>query len=238
MATNNSWDEPTAIGESSGGTNQTTYTKGDILYASDTNTLSKLAIGTDDQILTVSTDVPAWSAGVPGNEVVLSSQTASDSESLDYKSLINSSLYSFYRFAIISVQPATDTDNLLMLWSVDNGDAWLAGTTYQWARHFANSSGEGNAGSTGDSSITIATSMGTGTGEGGSGDIFYYPSVTPSSTYQQSTWNFSNFDSGAVLQKYSGSGLNTTTSEVNAIQFIMSSGDISSGKIVMYGTLL
>ena len=45
-----------------GGTNLTTYTTGDILYASATNTLSKLGIGTSGQILTVSSGVPAWGA--------------------------------------------------------------------------------------------------------------------------------------------------------------------------------
>ena len=45
-----------------GGTGFSTYTTGDILYASATNTLSKLPIGTAGQILSVSSGVPAWSA--------------------------------------------------------------------------------------------------------------------------------------------------------------------------------
>lgn len=43
-----------------GGTNQTTWTTGDILYASASNTLSKLSIGTNNQILKVSSGIPAW----------------------------------------------------------------------------------------------------------------------------------------------------------------------------------
>ena len=49
-----------AIGAVYGGTAQTSYTTGDILYASATNTLSKLAIGSTGQVLTVSSGVPAW----------------------------------------------------------------------------------------------------------------------------------------------------------------------------------
>ncbi len=45
-----------------GGTGLGTYTTGDILYASATDTLSKLAIGTNGQILTVASGVPAWTA--------------------------------------------------------------------------------------------------------------------------------------------------------------------------------
>jgi len=46
--------------ESSGGTNQTSYTTGDLLYASATNTLSKRGIGTTGQVLTVTSGVPTW----------------------------------------------------------------------------------------------------------------------------------------------------------------------------------
>lgn len=49
-----------------GGTGQTTFATGDILYASATNTLSKLAVGTAGQVLKVNgSGVPTWS-GVYG----------------------------------------------------------------------------------------------------------------------------------------------------------------------------
>ena len=54
-----------------GGTAQSTYTTGDLLYASASNTLSKLAIGTAGQTLVVSSGVPAWgtaSSGVSAND--------------------------------------------------------------------------------------------------------------------------------------------------------------------------
>ena len=56
----------TAIGPTYGGTNQTTYTTGDILYASAANTLSKLGIGSTGNVLTVSGGAPAWSAPTGG----------------------------------------------------------------------------------------------------------------------------------------------------------------------------
>ena len=43
-----------------GGTNITSYTKGDILYASAQTTLSKLAIGTAGKFLKATTDGPSW----------------------------------------------------------------------------------------------------------------------------------------------------------------------------------
>ncbi len=59
--------------ETQGGTNKTTYTTGDILYASASNTLSKLAIGSTNQVLTVISGVPSWqtasSSGVTGTYI-------------------------------------------------------------------------------------------------------------------------------------------------------------------------
>lgn len=49
-----------AVSATQGGTGQTTYTTGDILYSSSTNSLAKLPIGTTGQVLTVSSGVPAW----------------------------------------------------------------------------------------------------------------------------------------------------------------------------------
>ena len=43
-----------------GGTAQTTYSTGDLLYASGANTLAKLSIGTSAQVLKVTAGVPAW----------------------------------------------------------------------------------------------------------------------------------------------------------------------------------
>ena len=56
----------TAIPAANGGTAQTTYSTGDLLYASGANTLSKLAIGTSAQVLTVTGGAPAWGSAGAG----------------------------------------------------------------------------------------------------------------------------------------------------------------------------
>jgi len=50
----------TALVETSGGTGESTYTTGDILYSDASNSLAKRAIGTTGQVLTVSGGVPVW----------------------------------------------------------------------------------------------------------------------------------------------------------------------------------
>ena len=59
-----------------GGTNQSTYTTGDTLYASASNTLSKLAIGSTNQVLTVVGGVPAWANAATGTVTSVSVASA------------------------------------------------------------------------------------------------------------------------------------------------------------------
>lgn len=52
----------TALPAANGGTGQTGYTTGDILYASSTTALSKLPVGTNGQVLTLASGIPSWAA--------------------------------------------------------------------------------------------------------------------------------------------------------------------------------
>lgn len=73
----------TPVTEANGGTNQTTYTQGDLLYASASNTLAKLAKGTTGQVLGQTSTIPAW-----GSAITLATPTASTSgATIDYTSL-------------------------------------------------------------------------------------------------------------------------------------------------------
>jgi hypothetical protein len=58
-----------------GGTAQSTYATGDILYASAANTLSKLAVGTTGQVLTVAAGAPSWATASGGGGAAFPSGT-------------------------------------------------------------------------------------------------------------------------------------------------------------------
>ena len=82
-----------ALGAIYGGTAQSAYTQGDFLYASATNTLSKLGIGTVNYILTSSGSVPQWSA--PSSIIV---QTATNlagglAGSVPYQSALDTTIF-------------------------------------------------------------------------------------------------------------------------------------------------
>jgi hypothetical protein len=58
------------LDETNGGTGQSSFTTGDILYASGANTLSKLAVGANGQILKLAAGLPSW-----GNESAVATPT-------------------------------------------------------------------------------------------------------------------------------------------------------------------
>jgi hypothetical protein len=68
----------TALATTSGGTGLSSYASGDILYASATDTLAKLAKGTNGQILTLASGLPSW-ADAP---ITLPSQTGNNGKYL------------------------------------------------------------------------------------------------------------------------------------------------------------
>lgn len=77
---NTTTKNPVAWTTLQGGTGLTSYTTGDILYASATNVLSKLTIGSTGQSLVVASGVPSWgvspSGGITWSVVTGTTQTA------------------------------------------------------------------------------------------------------------------------------------------------------------------
>jgi len=65
----------TAIGETAGGTGQTTYTTGDVLYASGANTLAKLGVASNGDVLTLAAGVPSWATPTVGTVTSVSGTT-------------------------------------------------------------------------------------------------------------------------------------------------------------------
>lgn len=59
----------TAVGATFGGTGQTGYAVGDILYAGSTTTLTKLNVGTNGHVLTLAAGVPTWAAAAGGSSL-------------------------------------------------------------------------------------------------------------------------------------------------------------------------
>jgi len=80
----------TPLAATSGGTGTNTYTAGQILYASGVNTLAKLAVGSNGDVLTLAAGVPSWVAGSAGvsafNDLSDVTSAGAPTNSLLYKS--------------------------------------------------------------------------------------------------------------------------------------------------------
>ena len=93
-----------------GGTNISTYTTGDTLYASASNTLSKLPIGSTGQILSVVAGVPAWTAAPASGASITNDTTTA------------TNLYPLFSNATTGAPTTIYTSNAKYLYKPSTGD--------------------------------------------------------------------------------------------------------------------
>jgi len=60
----------TPVAATNGGTGLSTFTTGDMIYASGANTPAKLSIGSSGQVLTVASGIPSWATAAGGGKVL------------------------------------------------------------------------------------------------------------------------------------------------------------------------
>lgn len=165
-----------------------------------------------------------------GAMVLLQTQTASSSASLNFTSCI-SSTYDTYAIVLVSVKPATNNAKLRMRVSTDNGSSWISTSTYHWGLHRFNHGGSAPHGSLTDTSITLNNGQGnTSTLPGFSATL----QLTDPAGYCAISGHGSGYLGGSnpdgyVIEAYENTG------NINAFQFYEDSGNIASGIIRVYG---
>lgn len=211
------------LAATSGGTGETTYTKGDILYASATNTIAKLGIGSSGNVLSVSAGVPAWGAGASSELVLLATGTASSSSTLDFTSIFSSS-YSAYKFVIFDLV-LSGTASLGLYLSTNGGSSYATNFSSQKTTFtLGGTTAPTYTGVSGSSPALLTTSASTPILEG-AGDI-----IQTSAAY----FYFTSLINGSSSTGYDGCQA-LTSSTINAIRFAPSSGNLTSGNIFVYG---
>jgi hypothetical protein len=105
-----SLDSPVAA--TLGGTAQSTYATGDLLYASASNTLSKLTIGTTGQVLTASGGVPIWGTAGGGKLGQIVSVTKTDTFTS------TSSSFTDITGLSVSITPTSSSSKVFLLMTV------------------------------------------------------------------------------------------------------------------------
>lgn len=186
--------------------------------------------------------VTAFPTAVPtGKPVLLSTATASSSASIEFTSGIDST-YDIYKFEFINIHPQTDGAEFEFNLSTDGGSNYnvTKTTTTPLAQHSeddATTSLEYNssrdlAQSTSDQIIGVA--VGSDNDQNCSGTLHLFnPSSTIFVKHFISRVNSSTSANRTLDSFFAGYG--NTTSAVNAVIFRMSSGNLDSGTIKMYG---
>ena len=189
--------------------------------------------------LSAITSLPASISG--GALTLLQTQTASASATIDFTSNIDST-YDAYMFKFYDIHPATDGAYLTFNMSTDSGSNYNVTKTSSSFHAFHNESDTVTslsydtvgdlAQSTGNQ--YISNNVGNDNDQNVSGTL---PIFTPSSSvfvkHFISNTNVSQ-NTDYSINTYVG-GYGNTTNPIDAIQFLMTSGNIDSGVIKLYG---
>lgn len=181
------------------------------------------------------------SAIVTGKPTLISTATASSSASISFTSGIDST-YDIYKFEFVNCHPATNDVEFRFQTSTNGGSSYgvTATTTYFVAYH--NEAGNDTA-LTYESGRDLAQStsyqpindrIGNDNDQSMSGELYLFSAS--STTYVKHYISKTNAYQAPDFNKnaFSGGYFNTTSS-INAINFIFSSGNIDAGTIKMYG---
>lgn len=217
-------------------------TAGDLIVGGASGTRTRLAAGaTSGHVLTStgSGSAPSWQAaagGGGGSLVWLQRQTASASATLDFTSFI-SATYDTYQFEFTNIIGATDAALFYMRMGTGVGPTYDAGTNYHWLGWLAVASAAGATGaSSGANQITLLSAVDTGATlmsingtvklYNPAGAVLWKP-VTGQLSYMD---NLNNVPGMTTI-----GGAYRSATAVTGIRFLMSTGNITSGTIDVYG---
>jgi hypothetical protein len=230
----NCWGADNPLNETKGGLAQSSYSKGDILYCSAANTLSKLAIGADNEVLKLASGLPSWAAasgGGGGGWVPLAAASASASANINFDSTYITSTYDLYIVQIFTLQGSADAD-LQLVFSPDNGST-IRTTGYESAVYSANSTSETSA----TDAIDLSRDPIGGTADEGEYTGLILIANASDSGIKTHVGGWAGFINDADANESDAFyGCYDTAAEThNYIRFQMDSGNIATGEFYLYG---
>ena len=199
-----------------------------------------VAAGTAAQVLTSNGAGAAPTFQAAGaatlDYVLLSSATASDDATITFTGL--SSTYHMYVVIIEDLLPATDNTFFWMRTDSDGGVSYDAGASdYRYGFYRSNFNGTPSLSALGDDAeaqLEIGSANGNAANEEACWKIeIYNPSNTTFTSVGFSGY-YADPTSGEPRQVY-GHGQRVSAADVDAIQFLFSSGNISTGNFRLYG---
>jgi len=175
-----------------------------------------------------------------GGLVKLASSTASSSASLTFDNFVDTSLYASYHIEYNQIKPATDNVAFRAIFRTGGASgADQTGTYYMGGVYYSPDSASGAVSSNNSYSnfVNIESALGNANGEALMGQAKFYPAVG------DSTQNIAQLHSNIGHQRYDDTSrgsfrigiIEAPGTENTGIRFFMSSGNIGSGTITIYG---
>lgn len=191
-----------------------------------------LAAGTG---ITITSSGGVKTISVSGSPVLLQSQTASASATLDFASCISTS-YNTYQFVLENVLPATDGATISVRFSTDGGSSYDSGTNYSYWDTRYDSSATAQGGATGATSIVLAETTGIGNASafGLVGDFLLHNPLN-ASQHKPLNGKITFRSAAGTRTAHNFNGVYESNTAANAVRFLASSGNITSGTIRCYG---
>jgi hypothetical protein len=143
--------------------------------------------------------------------------------------------YDTYEVELDDIIGATDGQNVQILTSSDNGGTWATSAgSYSYAVGLGEgTSGFGDIGNSSATFIQMNNSGSNAVNEGLSAKIIFYN--VNSSAHKLMTWDGAYTSAAGNFYWFNGAGKRRATSVINAVRIKMSSGNIASGRIRVYG---
>ena len=176
-----------------------------------------------------------------GDLVFISKQTASSSASIEFTSGIDST-YKEYVFYFNNIHAQNNDSQFRFNMSTDGGSNYnvTKTTTFFYGYHYENGSDANLTYVTGGDLAQSTNAQPLSYGQGNENDEscsgylrLFNPASTTFVKHFIASTNFYNHGNASINPYIAGYG--NTTSAVNGVQFIMDSGNIDSGDILLYG---
>ena len=234
-----------------GGTNLTSFTAGDVLYATGATTLTKLAKGSAADVLTMNSGAtaPEWAAAAGGawtkiKTVTVSGSTASVSFINGTSDVVIDDTYSTYKVIMNGIAGHDATGWKMYVRIYDGGTDGTgttlinSGTDYRYASTYGDSNGSHLiAYSNGASFMHLGTVqlVDNSTGEGFSGEFtaMNTEQVAADNCYKLFTWIGTTKEN--YVHGYHGGGVWIQQKTVRGFQFYPHASSFTKGEFVLYG---
>jgi hypothetical protein len=199
-------------------------TAGDLDYYTTSTAKARIGIGTTGQVLTVSGGVPAWATSTSGGMTLLSTTTLNGTPTTTISSI--PATYNELWLYIQNPRPATNNINLTMRFNSDTGLNYFGVNTTVTA-----------SGSKSNLTYQIVADALVNTDDKGALTI-RIPNYANTAAPKLFTSNFAVTDGGNTgnfrVGQYQGVW-NNSASAISSISFLQSSGNLTSGTVLLYG---